>query len=127
MTSERADVAAGNPAGGPWTCFHCGDTFTTPGSARDHFGFDMDCEPGCRIKAGAERGLLMALRKAEMELADLRHAIAEESTEAARAYYSQMTRHNAQLMAAEEAGYEKGLADGRALTRNEHKETNDGE
>lgn len=21
-----------------WTCFHCGETFTTPGSARDHWG-----------------------------------------------------------------------------------------
>ena len=20
-----------------WTCFHCGDTFMTPGAARDHF------------------------------------------------------------------------------------------
>ena len=48
-----------------FTCFHCGETFTTRGSARDHFGFDPSSEPGCRIKLGAERGLIMALRKAE--------------------------------------------------------------
>lgn len=52
-----------------WTCFHCGDTFTTPGAARDHFGFNPSSDPACRIKVGAERGLLMALRKAEALLA----------------------------------------------------------
>jgi hypothetical protein len=96
-----------------WTCFHCGETFTTPGSARDHFGFDPSCDPGCRIKLGAERGLLMALRKAEMEIAVMRQDFANENTEAARQHYSQATRHRAQIMAAEEAGYERGLADGR--------------
>lgn len=52
-----------------WTCFHCGDTFTTPGAARDHFGFNPSSDPACRIKVGAERGLLMALRTAEALLA----------------------------------------------------------
>ena len=94
-----------------WTCFHCGETFTTPESARDHFGFDPSADPGCIIKLGAERGLLMALRKAEAEIADAWAAIHEESTEAARAYHAQQTRHRAQLMAAEEAGYERGLYD----------------
>jgi phage terminase large subunit GpA-like protein len=101
------------PAHG-WTCFHCGETFTTFGTARDHFGFDPSCDPACQIKHGAERGLVMALRKAEMDAADAWQAIGNESTEAARAYYAQATRHNAQIMAAEEAGYERGLADGRA-------------
>ncbi|MEE8059407.1 MAG: hypothetical protein V3T17_16460 [Pseudomonadales bacterium] len=27
------------PAHG-WTCFHCGETFTAVGAARDHFGAD---------------------------------------------------------------------------------------
>ena len=95
-----------------FTCFHCGETFTTPGSARDHFGFDPSADPACRIKIGAERGLVMALRKVEKELSDAWRAIHEESTEAAKAYYAQQTRHRQQLMVAEEAGYERGLADG---------------
>lgn len=52
------------PAHG-WTCFHCGETFRTPGSARIHFGTTPASTPGCVIKAGDEKGLLMALRKAE--------------------------------------------------------------
>jgi hypothetical protein len=95
-----------------WTCFHCGETFTTPGAARDHFGFEPSRDPGCRIKLGAERGLLMALRKAEQELSEAWRAIHSESTEAAIAYYAQQTRHRAQLMTVEEHGYERGLRDG---------------
>ena len=57
----------GYPALG-WTCFHCGETFTTPGEARDHFGCDQTDDPACRIKTGDERGLVMALRKAEAEI-----------------------------------------------------------
>lgn len=54
------------PAHG-WTCFHCGETFTTIGSAGDHFGAKHDAKPGCmiRVQLGDERGLQMALRKAE--------------------------------------------------------------
>lgn len=97
-----------------WTCFHCGETFTTPGSARDHFGFDPSFDPACRIKNGAERGLVMALRKAENDCDELRHLLHDEASEAYRLYAAQTARHRAQIMAAEEAGYERGLADGRA-------------
>lgn len=55
-----------------WCCFHCGETFTTPGSARNHFGATPAGVPGCIIKAGDERGLLMALRKVEAQLAELK-------------------------------------------------------
>lgn len=48
-----------------WTCFHCGETFKTPVSARTHFGETPDQTPACIIKA--ERGLLRALRKAESQ------------------------------------------------------------
>lgn len=100
-----------------WRCFHCDDVFTDAEAARDHFGRDLEDVAACQIKGGGERGLLRALRKAEHELSDTRHAIADESTEAARAYYAQTTRHHEQLMAAEETGYERGLADGRAEHR----------
>lgn len=96
-----------------WTCFHCGETFTTRGHARNHFGFDPSCDPACRIKIGAERGLVMALRKAEADCEELRRLLHDETCEAYRLYAAQTTRHRDQIMSAEEAGYEKGLADGR--------------
>jgi len=53
-----------------WTCFHCGETFKTIGGARDHFGAKPDAIPGCmiRVQYGNERGLQMALRRAEAEV-----------------------------------------------------------
>lgn len=98
------------PEGG-WTCFHCGETFTTVGGARDHFGADPIAEPGCLIKVqlGAERGLLMRLREAESELA----RAMEEDTAIHRAMHAQQSRHARALETAEEAGYERGLRHGR--------------
>lgn len=57
-----------------WTCFHCGETFTTKGSAEDHFGKTPESKPGCLIKVqlGDERGLEMELRKFEAEAAEWR-------------------------------------------------------
>lgn len=55
-----------------WTCFHCGETFTTPGEAKDHFGCDQSFDPACRIKLGDERRLVMEIRKAESEIMRLR-------------------------------------------------------
>jgi hypothetical protein len=101
------------PAHG-WTCLHCGETFTTAGAAKNHFGFDPSKDPACRIKGGAERGLVMALREAEAECDRLMHLVQDECTDAAKAFHAQRCRHHRQIMAAEEAGYERGLADGRA-------------
>ena len=50
-----------------WTCFHCGEVFTTPGSAQDHFGKTPNSIAGCQIKVGEERGLLMELRRVERD------------------------------------------------------------
>lgn len=63
-----ADDTYDMPAHG-WTCFHCGETFTTPGSAGQHFGSMPDAKPGClvRVSVGEERGLLFSLREAEQE------------------------------------------------------------
>lgn len=68
-----------------WTCFHCGETFTTPGSAEDHFGATPDKIPGCKIKFGDEMGLLMKLRKAEAREAEQKQRadIAEAQAESA--------------------------------------------
>nr|WP_023842727.1 hypothetical protein [Burkholderia sp. M701]BAO19186.1 hypothetical protein [Burkholderia sp. M701] len=96
------------PAHG-WTCFHCGETFTTVGSARTHFGAMPTAEPGCmvRVSLGAERGLLMALREAESLLARYMN----EDTDLHRSMYQMQARHADQLRVAEEAGYERGLRD----------------
>ena len=87
--------------------------FDNPRDAEAHFGRTEASTPACQIKAGAEGSLVRALRRAENELAEAWRMIHEESTEAARAYYAQQTRHREQLMAAEEAGYERGLSDAR--------------
>ena len=50
-----------------WVCFHCGERFTTPGAASDHFGARPGSGLACKIKAGDERGLVMELRKAQTE------------------------------------------------------------
>jgi len=54
--------------GDGWVCYHCGERFTKYGAARDHFGDRPDSDLACLIKAGDERGLVMALRKAEAAL-----------------------------------------------------------
>ncbi len=83
--SERDEYYAGlrasMPKGG-WTCFHCGETFTSPGGAEDHFGATPGYKPACLIKLGEERGLVMALRKAEALAEEfLRRAQAAEARE----------------------------------------------
>ncbi len=60
-----------------WQCFHCGEVFTTVGSAEDHFGGQQGALTGCQIKAGDERGLLMALRQVQNKIAELEAAILE--------------------------------------------------
>lgn len=92
-----------------WTCFHCGETFTTVGGAEDHFGKYPSATPGCMIKLGAERGLLMALRKAEEEVETLSRLLADESCQAFRILHNTISRHKDALETAEEAGYERGL------------------
>lgn len=92
-----------------WTCFHCGETFTTVGSASAHFGSTPTATPGCmeRVRLGAERGLLMALRETEQRLA----RFMEEDTDLHRALLAAQQRHADQLLEAEIAGYERGLRD----------------
>ena len=57
-----------------WVCFHCGEVFKSVGSARDHFGETPKEVPGCIIKAGNEKGLLMELRRTQKQLEKLKHA-----------------------------------------------------
>jgi hypothetical protein len=71
-TIETSEATYRQPKHG-WTCYHCGETFTTPGSARDHFGATPEAKAGCLIKAGDERGLLMALRQTEDQVTEWRN------------------------------------------------------
>jgi hypothetical protein len=98
------------PAHG-WTCFFCGETFTPPGAARDHFGADPLADAACRIKIGEERGLVMALRRAEEQLARYR----AEDSDTDRALAAMRSDHHRALVRAEEEGYARGLKDGREL------------
>lgn len=102
-----------------WRCFHCDDVFTSERCAAAHFGRDESCEPACRIKAGAEGSLVVALRRAEKDAADAWAAIHNETTDSAKAYHAQASRHHEQLRITEELGYERGLADGRELSADE--------
>lgn len=83
-----------------WTCFHCGETFRTKASARDHFGADPGKEPGCivKVKLGDERGILYMLRKAEEELDRYR----AEDSDADRQMQSTLAGHAHELIRVEE-------------------------
>ncbi len=107
MTSHNSDTYE-KPEHG-WTCFHCGETFTTIGHARDHFGAKPDAVPGCieRVQLGEERGLLMSLRKVETQLA---HCI-DENAKLHQTIDKMHSKHVEQLKIAEETGYERGLKD----------------
>jgi hypothetical protein len=100
-----------------WTCFHCGETFTTLGGARDHFGADPTKEPGCmiRVQLGDERGLLMALREAEAELERYR----AEDSDKDREFHGMQADHARALIREEQKGYDRGLRDGQQLGRTE--------
>jgi hypothetical protein len=76
-----------------WTCFHCGETFMTWGSARDHFGRTPGDKAACLIKLGDERGLVMELRKAEQRADEqLKRALqAERDLEAAQCQISSLS------------------------------------
>lgn len=107
-------VAAAEGAETPmWRCFHCDEVFTDEHSARLHFGNDETAAPACQIK-GSEHGLVEALREAENDAAEAWHMIHAETTDAAKAYYSQNSRHQRQMRAIEQVGYDRGIADAKA-------------
>lgn len=101
-----------------WRCWFCDEVFTTPGEAGDHFGAKQTDTPGClidyrvQLEAGTNtqrgRGLLMALRRAEEELARYR----EEDTDLHRQIHGMESKHAVELRREEEKGYARGLRDG---------------
>jgi len=79
-----------------WTCYHCDETFTTWGSAEDHFGKTPSSKPGCLIKIqlGDERGLEMEIRKLEAEVETWRNRalLAEDREESLAGQVSEFER-----------------------------------
>jgi hypothetical protein len=102
-----------------WTCFHCGETFRTPGAAALHFGATPDSMPGCilKVKAGEEFGLLMALRKAEADVMALRSQN-EQLDHEAGSYHGmvrELERYFAGARSAHQAFLRLDEVEGRAL------------
>jgi len=117
--AEEMRATYSKPEGG-WTCFHCGETFTTVGSARDHFGGETYSEPGCaiRVQLGEERGLLMALRQAQDEIGTLR--IENEDLDNDAGMYHSQCAELKRLFGTESVAMAYDHMEGRALVAEEH-------
>lgn len=87
-----------------WRCFHCDEVFITKDAAQEHFGLDMLCAPGCCINLAEYR---------RMEEVHQQHL--SETDEASKTFHAMRSDHHRALIKAEQDGYDKGLADGRAL------------
>lgn len=107
-----------------WVCFHCGEHFPgdIPGSqaARAHFGDHIAATPACQIWGPVKgwrcgyRKLIRALRAAQRERDETRRALIDDDTAKDRYIYGLEAKHHSALRDAEETGYARGLADGRA-------------
>ena len=97
-----------------WRCFHCGEGFTKAQErwAREHFGRDQGADPVCLIRTAGEPALLSAVRAAEDELTGYR----AEDQRILRAMWAMQGDHRQALIREEQAGYDKGLRDGRKLS-----------
>lgn len=98
----QQDALMAHPA--TWRCFHCDEIFTDREKAQEHFGASVECKPLCQIYGTTVRNM-------EKELAAYRN----ENSELHRQIAHLQCEHTQALMRAEEAGYAKGLADGRKL------------
>lgn len=97
----------------PRRCFHCDEVFFNVADARNHFGYMEDGayeEPGCKLTKD-EKGLVGLLREAWAELRQYH----EQDTPLFRQLYSLGGAHEIAKRQEEEAGYARGLRDGREL------------
>lgn len=89
-----------------WTCFHCGahfpPTFKGQRDARHHFGPTIYTEPMCSVSDLQHRAMEEQLRRYQEEDTELHRKLVRISSEKTQA-----------VIAAEELGYARGLADAR--------------
>lgn len=105
MTTPLLETYQTPPHG--WTCFHCGETFTSIGKAKDHFGEEPIDTPICII-AAEWGGLPGYIRDLQSELERYR----QEDQPIMRELYALGSKHTRELLAAEQLGYDRGLKDG---------------
>lgn len=86
-----------------WRCFHCDETFADPAQAETHFGRYDSSVPACVVDVAEYRCMEQTLSLWQSEDTDLHREIGKLNA-----------RLSATAREDEEAGYAKGLADGRA-------------
>ena len=65
--AEALRLAAAQLRAPGWTCFHCGETFTDWGAARNHFGWTpQDGAPVCRVDGGTASCIYHLKRRVEV-------------------------------------------------------------
>lgn len=89
-----------------WTCVHCGEVFIDRATALEHFGPSEISFAACQIDIAEYR---------RMEEFTARCRAEDSDTDCAM--YRMRAEHDAALRREEEAGYAKGLADGRREER----------
>ena len=87
------------PADG-WVCFHCGERFTTPSSARDHFGFYPEASPACTIPLEQFQAELREYRVLEAKFAHLKPQ--------GEAFYTQVSERRRALLRADREATDAG-------------------
>jgi len=110
--AEAALLSALQPQGPTtqWRCFHCDETFTDKKLAAEHFGASEVEEPGCKMLAKGEVELLRDYR----DMAARWQRCVSEDCDASRIFHSMSAKIATAERDAEQKGYDRGLADGRA-------------
>lgn len=93
-----------------WRCFHCGEVFTDPKAAANHFGVDhVGDETLCQM-AQVDGGIAKVIADLAEELQGYR----SEDNTSYREFYALGADHRAALIKEEQRGYDRGLADAAA-------------
>lgn len=89
-----------------WRCFHCGQVFTRPKDAAEHFGVTLEDQSAC-VMRDHESHLIVYIRKLEAENRRYR----DEDSDVMRAIYTLESDIPRRVREAEERGYAKGVED----------------
>lgn len=111
LNQFKADLARpGLAQAAGWRCFHCGEVFTDPKAAANHFGVDhIGDETLCQM-AQVDGGIAKVIADLAEELQRYR----SEDNTSYREFYALGADHRAALIKEEQKGYDRGLADARA-------------